>query len=650
MSGDFGGFGQLSLGAALLAAFTALPAGETSGEGRASEIGSSDGWLSTLEDLDSETEAGISSGESPDDSALARARTYAWQPPLLGVALPARNDVQAAVLPATRSDAAAVETLPALPDVAEAVSSLLTQDSYQARLVPPHAPLPAADNTESAVGAQPAALALPAAPAISASQSTRQSEQQLAASGSLQHASQLPPIRLEPLPAEDRAESQSEEFVPARPTSTLCLPIEAEAAAQLDPEPPVRSAGMAAVSAAMATAAVGATTAVNLLVGDAAGTAPRPANAGPTDPRVRNSDQDQSFEQDQRLQSLPVTRIESAEGLASRARPVMLVRMRPAEEQAAEMQSSLVEAAGAGDAVEHNVLSPLMLQPRPIASRGQSAPPMPACAQTAPPETRRLQTGAAQNDTSLCDASQSGSSSEPVPAIARTEAAAISTSGQRSASFDSLEVAVSGPLNAQSTDNFSGASALPAATVPRPAANPSEQRPAVPASTRPLASAPSETAESASQRLSSGMNQINLRLDLPQSDPVHLRFVERAGEIHVVVRSDQPGASTRLASGLEEFQRDIGSGGSQVETWVTPPEEVSVAATAPDPTRGEREPLASAAAAERSFSGLGDQTGGSQRGRGSMSEWAELLSEREDESALRRLRSAAQGGQDAWRQ
>jgi hypothetical protein len=149
---------------------------------------------------------------------------------------------------------------------------------------------------------------------------------------------------------------------------------------------------------------------------------------------------------------------------------------------------------------------------------------------------------------------------------------------------------------------------------------------------------------------SAGLNQLNLKLELPQSEPVHVRFVERAGEIHVVVRSDQPGASTRLASGLDQFQTDLAAGGSQVEAWTASPESDVAAAAAADGVIAELEPVEPIRAAEQSFGQTREQSGGNQREKGALPEWAELLSEREDEAALRRLRNAAQRGSERWRQ
>jgi hypothetical protein len=118
----------------------------------------------------------------------------------------------------------------------------------------------------------------------------------------------------------------------------------------------------------------------------------------------------------------------------------------------------------------------------------------------------------------------------------------------------------------------------------------------------------------------------------------------------VLVRSEEPGASTRLASGLDEFQRDLGVSGSQAETWFAPPDAADFAAASPDGAVAEREPIGPHPILEQRNGPMREQFGGNQRGRGALPEWVELLSERADETALRRLRSETQKGNDTWRQ
>jgi len=127
-------------------------------------------------------------------------------------------------------------------------------------------------------------------------------------------------------------------------------------------------------------------------------------------------------------------------------------------------------------------------------------------------------------------------------------------------------------------------------------------------------------------------SELRLKLDLPEAEPVHVRFVERGGEVHVLVRSDQPGASTRLASGLDEFHRSVEARGSQAETWLEAP--------------AEDERLEYSASDETGRTANRGSSNGQQRGGRATPDWLELLSEREDETALRRF----QDGRTTWHQ
>jgi hypothetical protein len=142
-----------------------------------------------------------------------------------------------------------------------------------------------------------------------------------------------------------------------------------------------------------------------------------------------------------------------------------------------------------------------------------------------------------------------------------------------------------------------------------------------------------ETVEAVDQSpKAAGPSEIRLKLDLPEAEPVHVRFVERGGEVHVLVRSEQPGASARLASGLDEFHRSVEAGGSQAETWLAP--------------RTEHEQQENRVSNEPDRTGNRGNSNGQHRGGRAMPDWLELLSEREDETALRRF----QNGRRVWRQ
>ncbi len=135
-------------------------------------------------------------------------------------------------------------------------------------------------------------------------------------------------------------------------------------------------------------------------------------------------------------------------------------------------------------------------------------------------------------------------------------------------------------------------------------------------------------------------NEIRLQLDLPEAQPLHVRFVERGGEVHVIVRSNEPGASTRLASGLDEFHRSIETGGSRAETWLAAPETVEPAATSSERfLRDDNESQERPASAEQDRTANKSNSNSHQKGGRAMPDWLELLAEREDETALRRFQN-----------
>jgi hypothetical protein len=135
---------------------------------------------------------------------------------------------------------------------------------------------------------------------------------------------------------------------------------------------------------------------------------------------------------------------------------------------------------------------------------------------------------------------------------------------------------------------------------------------------------------------------IRVKLDVPEAEPVHVQFVQRAGEVHVLVRSDEPGASTRLASRIDELAHDLHSNGVEAESW----------AGNDELPEAQREEAASRtlALADQHSAETREQSTGDRRSQRQLPEWLEMLAEREDEAALRRFRRLNEKEESQWRQ
>lgn len=144
---------------------------------------------------------------------------------------------------------------------------------------------------------------------------------------------------------------------------------------------------------------------------------------------------------------------------------------------------------------------------------------------------------------------------------------------------------------------------------------------------------------------------IKVRLDVPESEPVHVQFVQRAGEVHVLVRSNEPGASARLASGIEELAQDLSTGGAKTESWAGG-EGPDGLVSSNERTEWQREESVArpSATAEGTSADSREQSAGERRNHRPLPEWLEMLSEREDEAALRRFRRLGEKGTPTWRQ
>lgn len=181
-----------------------------------------------------------------------------------------------------------------------------------------------------------------------------------------------------------------------------------------------------------------------------------------------------------------------------------------------------------------------------------------------------------------------------------------------------------------------------AVTVPRsePAIKPAE-----------IALAQESPVEDAERSRPVSPASIKVKVDLPESAPVHVQFVERRGEIHVMVRSNEPGVSTRLASHIGELATGLETAHSQVEPWAAAGDEPvpDQPVELPD-QQAERDSATPISTAERG--GNPDRNGAfnEQRRSNSMPEWLELLAEREDEAVLRRFRRLTRKGVPSWRQ
>ncbi len=135
---------------------------------------------------------------------------------------------------------------------------------------------------------------------------------------------------------------------------------------------------------------------------------------------------------------------------------------------------------------------------------------------------------------------------------------------------------------------------------------------------------------------------IRVKLDVPEAEPVHVQFVQRAGEVHVLVRSDEPGASARLASRIDDLAHDLHSNGAEAESWAAYDE---VPETQREESASQPAVLTGGHSAEAR-----DQSTGERRGPRPLPEWLEMLAEREDEAALRRFRRLNEKEESAWRQ
>lgn len=122
---------------------------------------------------------------------------------------------------------------------------------------------------------------------------------------------------------------------------------------------------------------------------------------------------------------------------------------------------------------------------------------------------------------------------------------------------------------------------------------------------------------------------IRVKLDVPEAEPVHVQFVHRAGEVHVLVRSNEPGASTQLASRIDELTHELRTSGAEAEPWAG--NEEAQETQREDATRQTGAP-------DRNTAEARDQSAGERRSQRQLPEWLELLAEREDEAALRRFR------------
>lgn len=159
-----------------------------------------------------------------------------------------------------------------------------------------------------------------------------------------------------------------------------------------------------------------------------------------------------------------------------------------------------------------------------------------------------------------------------------------------------------------------------------------------------LSHEPMEIARPASE--SSGVGEIKVKLEVPESEPVHVRFVDRGGEVHVLVRSEQPGASARLTVGLEDLQRKLETHETQVEAWVAGNDGGEGAEAAVETAWEKVEPSERHNAASAGQSGARGSPDGQQHPRRTWPDWLDLLIERSDEAALRRF----QKGTRSWRQ
>lgn len=140
----------------------------------------------------------------------------------------------------------------------------------------------------------------------------------------------------------------------------------------------------------------------------------------------------------------------------------------------------------------------------------------------------------------------------------------------------------------------------------------------------------------------SGVGEIKVKLEVPESEPVHVRFVDRGGEVHVLVRSEQPGASTRLAVGLEDLQQKLEAQETHLEAWIAGNDGGEGAEAAVETA----EPADRPTAASTGQGGARGNPDGQHHSRRTWPDWLELLAERSDEAALRRF----QKGTRSWRQ
>ncbi|NWF84582.1 MAG: hypothetical protein HXY18_12210 [Bryobacteraceae bacterium] len=144
----------------------------------------------------------------------------------------------------------------------------------------------------------------------------------------------------------------------------------------------------------------------------------------------------------------------------------------------------------------------------------------------------------------------------------------------------------------------------------------------------------------------SGVGELRVKLEVPESEPVLVRFVDRGGEVHVLVRSEDPGASTRLAVGLEDLQQKLEAHETQVEAWVAGNDGGEGAEAVVETILETAGPSERHAAASAGQSAAKRNPDGQQHPRRTWPDWLELLTERSDEAALRRF----QKGTRSWRQ
>ncbi len=143
-----------------------------------------------------------------------------------------------------------------------------------------------------------------------------------------------------------------------------------------------------------------------------------------------------------------------------------------------------------------------------------------------------------------------------------------------------------------------------------------------------------------------GVSEIRLKLDVPQSDPVHVKFTERGGEVHVLVRSNQTGAASQLTADLRAFHENLATRGVEAETWLATPHDIDANPSSGGDLNETGEASAFRGPAESAYTDPKGQSGGHQRGGRTWPDWLELLSEHADEAALRRFRK----GMNTWRQ